>query len=91
MDTTAVPNSQQATASTKQSLYKYKINELLITKFGLNRSRKREDLAAHAGVTRQTLSADANILLSSRQEAPRARLIAYADFFKINMEDLINE
>lgn len=75
-----------------QSLYKYKINSLLLHRYGLRRAQGREDLLKWMDISRQTLSADANILLSSRDEIPRVRLIAYAKFFNLNHEnELINE
>jgi hypothetical protein len=73
------------------SVYKYRINELFVKIYGIYGPQKKKDFCQYAGITRQTLSGDSNILLTSREEIPRTRLHVYAQFFNLKIEDLTNE
>jgi hypothetical protein len=74
------------------AIYKYKINELLIKQFGIYHSHARTKLYNELGITRQTLAKDANILLSSSEVIPPARMAYYVQFFKLqNAKELTNE
>lgn len=76
---------------TKKKPFKYRINELLINIFGATANRARVNLQDYAGISKATLSADANIKASDAKTIPQARLITYATFFGINVSELVNE
>lgn len=73
--------------TTKQP-FKYRINALLIEYFGATQSRARLNLMDYLQISRATLSADINIPAYSEKEIPQARLISYASFFGLSVEDL---
>jgi hypothetical protein len=74
---------------THQTVYKYKLSVLIAAT--IKPSDTRAELCQYLGITRQTLSDDMNVLLSSSREIPKSRVIAYETFFKIPENTLINE
>jgi hypothetical protein len=77
------------TLITHKSVYKYKLSVLIAAT--ARPADTRSELRQYVGITRQTLSDDMNVLLSSSREIPKARIIAYETFFKIPENSLINE
>lgn len=54
-------------------------------------AKVKDDLITHAGIHRRTLERDIKLPAGSMQVIPRARLIAYAQYFRTTPENLINE
>ncbi len=67
-----------------ENQFKYRLHELLLSKYQVDTKQGRRELATFIGVSSSTISLDFNIRSNEKDRTiPKARVIAYSKFFEI--------